>query len=150
MKNIKQILFKKCSDYVDIRIDNALNALNSAGESVTNETKSSSGDKHETGRAMAQIEQEKASQMLSEANNLKQFLNKIDPSIVSAHAIVGSLVITNLGNYYISIAAGKFLIDEKVYFAISSKSPIGAKLLGESVNSSFKFNGNNYQIHEIL
>ncbi len=150
MINVKQILFKKCTDYVDVRIENALNALNSAGESVTSETKSSSGDKHETGRAMAQIEQEKASQMLSEANNLKLFLDKIDPKIISKHVIVGSLVITNLGNYYISIAAGKILIDEKIYYAISSKSPLGSKLIGETINSTFIFNGNNYQIQEIL
>ena len=49
-----------CLDYCDVLINRAQKEFQFITESANNETKSSAGDKHETGRAMAQIEQEKA------------------------------------------------------------------------------------------
>ena len=148
--HIKQILFNHCLSYIDQRIGNAEYALNSARESANNDTKSSSGDKHETGRAMAQLEQEKASQMITEANLLKQILIKIKPNYISKNIALGSLVITNRGTYYIAISAGKIIVDQKEYNAISTNSPIGSKLIGSQQKSSFQLNDIIYQIEEIL
>lgn len=129
-----------------------------AQESANEEGKSSAGDKYETGRAMAQLEIEKASTQLAEANKLKQALEQIsvDENNSSSHrtrkpsptetpgnrnpgtgdrftAIVkpGSLVTTNQGNYFIAIAAGKLIVDNKTWFAISAGSPLGEKLMGK-------------------
>lgn len=49
---LKQLLFDKCSDYVETRFSTIQSSIEEIQESLTSETKSSAGDKHETGRAM--------------------------------------------------------------------------------------------------
>ena len=101
-----------------------------AQESANQEDKSSAGDKYETGRAMAQLEIEKASGQLAEANKLKQALEHIHADASGPIVKPGSLVITNQGSYFISIAAGKLTVDGETWFAISASSPLGATLMG--------------------
>ncbi len=148
-QKLKSLLYQKCIEYADERINRIQSALDAAGESGNDETKSSSGDKHETGRAMMQLEQEKNSKQLFEAMELKKMLNKINPNQKSLTASLGSLVITNKGNFYISISGGKIEIDAAVYFAVSPLSPIGTKLKGLSKTARFDFNGQAYEIEQI-
>ena len=150
METIKSRLYLLCCEYADKCIANALEALNNATESANDETKSSAGDKHETGRAMAQLEQEKSVKQLSEAQDLKNVLQKIDPSLRSEKAGIGSVLITNKGNFYIAIAAGSLKVDDRLFYAISPSSPIALKFKGLSVNEKLEFNGQAYLITEIL
>ena len=60
--NIKQQLYNLCLEFVDSRYQTIQNTINEIQVSLTSETKSSAGDKHETGRAMLQLEMEKAGQ----------------------------------------------------------------------------------------
>ena len=72
MKNsqeIKRQLYSQCVDFVEERLSNIQNQIRAIQESLTSETKSSAGDKHETGRAMLQLEREKAGQQLAEVEN---------------------------------------------------------------------------------
>ena len=69
MKSIKQELYKLCQTYIQQRILTAKQAIEAAQQAANNETKSSSGDKYETGRAMMQLEIEKDSAQLSESSN---------------------------------------------------------------------------------
>ncbi len=104
------------------------------------ETKSSVGDKHETGRAMLQLEMEKASQQLSSINLMKSVLNKISTDIVADVIYLGSLIVTDKATYYLAISAGKITIDSYDYFAVSTNSPIGQQLLGKRVGDRIPFN----------
>ncbi len=137
-------------EYADHRIVAIQEAIDEAIESANDDTKSSSGDKHETGRAMAQLEQEKGSKQLSEALEFKSVLKKINPEQKSDKILLGSLVYTNKGAFYIAVAAGKIMIEGQTFFAISSVSPIALKLIGLSKNDKLIFNGNNYTIEEIV
>ena len=103
---MKKKLYELCLAFVDQRLGHIEQANATAKESANDETKSSAGDKHETGRAMAQLEQEKNAQQLNEALALREQLNKIDPLQRSSSIQPGSFVKTNLGNFYISISAG--------------------------------------------
>jgi hypothetical protein len=136
--------------FVNNRIQNIENAIDNATESANSETKSSAGDKHETSRAMAHLEQEKSSLQLKEAMKLKNTLLAINPEIVSSKVALGSLVITDNGNFYISIPAGKMEWAGSSYFAISQVSPIAQKMIGNSVGNDFEFNKVKYLIQEIL
>lgn len=149
-KNIKRQLYSACSEFVKQRIANAQHAVNTATESGNDETKSSAGDKHETGRAMAQLEQEKSGKQLLEALELKKMLEKIKPDKVSKTASPGSLVITNNGNFYISISMGKIIIGNTTYYAISPLTPIAALLMDNNKNDTFYFNSLFYKIEIIL
>ena len=55
---IKRELYHKCTEYIDQRIESIQKKLDDVAESRSNETKSSAGDKHETGRTMMQLEEQ--------------------------------------------------------------------------------------------
>ena len=149
MSSVKQQLHGLCLAYINERIAGAIQAIQFAQASANEETKSSIGDKYETGRAMAQLEIEKNSTQLAESQNLKRTLLQLDPTIPNDAIRSGSLVITNHGRFYISIAAGQFTIDDKVYFAISSSSPISKKLLGMKEGGQFFFNKKDFEIMQV-
>ena len=146
MVTLKQQLYNQCLAYVEQRISTADNAIKSARESANNDTKSSAGDKYETGRAMMQQEIDNNTRQLNEAKKLKMVLDQIQPDKETDSVQLGSLVITNKGNFYISISAGQLATDENIYFAISSASPIGAKLMRLKAGAEFNFNGKDFSI----
>src|ERR1700712_363787 len=106
MSALKKELYKQCLDYVQKRMEAAQLAITEAQKASNDDTKSSAGDKYETGRAMMQQETNRNLTQLNEANKLKVALNQINPTGVSANADIGSVVITNNGNFYIAISAG--------------------------------------------
>jgi hypothetical protein len=149
-RELKLTLIEKCTDYIDQQINNIQEALTEAKESGNDETKSSAGDKHETGRAQMHLEQEKNAKQLQEAINLKRLLSKINPNDRSGKVVQGSIVKTDKGNFFISISAGKFIVDSIDYFAISPLSPIAQILKTAKVKQEIEFNGKKYMVKEIL
>ena len=77
MKNIKHELYNLCQAYLQQRLLTAKQAIEAAQQAANNQTKSSSGDKYETGRAMMQLEIKKDSAQLSESLKLKHALDQI-------------------------------------------------------------------------
>lgn len=149
MSSIKEKLITAALVEINQRIETAQSAINSAEESKLNETKSSAGDKFETGRAMMQLEQEKAEVQLANAVKLKHTLNQIDLDKKHQQVNHGCLVITNQLNYIISIAVGKLLVENEDYYAISLSSPIGKLLLGKSIGEEVTFRGRTIRILNI-
>lgn len=138
--DIKQQLFKQCQEFVDRRLQTVQDIITSNQKALLSETKSSAGDKHETGRAMLQLEMEKTSQQLAGITKMKTILSKINLSETSQIAHLGSIVETTSGNFFLSISAGQLVVDRTTYFAISVLSPIGKLLLGKRVNDEYFFN----------
>jgi transcription elongation GreA/GreB family factor len=150
MKNMKAQLLALCFDYVNQRIATSKQAMDDAQAAANEEGKSSAGDKYETGRAMAQIERDKAAEQLNEALKLKNVLDGLDSSIVNDSVRLGSVVETTNSNFYLAISAGKFLIDEKEYLIVSPNSPIGKLLLNLKVNDTFRFNNRIEEVERIV
>jgi hypothetical protein len=146
---IKKALFEQCEVFVNKRLYNIENVISSNQKALQSETKSSAGDKHETGRAMLQLEMEKAGQQLAGIVQLKEILVKMDISKTSKNACLGSLVLTEKACYFLSISAGQLVVEGNVYFAISVSSPIGKLLLGKKEKEVISFNGNAIVINEI-
>lgn len=146
----KELLFNLCKDFVNKRLKTVQDIISSNQKALQSETKSSAGDKHETGRAMLQLEMEKASQQLEGISIMNQILSKVDISKSSKIAHLGSVIITNKANYFLSISAGQLLVENNTYFAISISSPIGKLLLGKKENEEVLFNGNLIKIKEIF
>jgi transcription elongation GreA/GreB family factor len=147
--SLKSKLRALCFVFAEERIAGARQAIQQAQASANEETKSSSGDKYETGRAMAQLEIENSTGQLGEALKLKQALEQIpldrDASVIQP----GSVVYTNQGNYYIAISAGKLIVDGIAYVAISPASPIGARLLKLTIGASFVFNNKVLRVEKV-
>ena len=115
--------------------------------SLLSDSKSSAGDKHETARAMVQLEQEKLTKQINELLKLQENLQKINPTIVQSKIGLGSLVETNNGIYYFSVGIGPVTIDNQLIFALNPKAPIGELLTGKTKGDKIQFNG---KITEIL
>ena len=149
MSELKSKLYKLCHAYVDQRIETTQKAMEALQVSADEETKSSVGDKYETGRAMMQLEMEKYSVQLNEAVKLKQTISQMETVVQTDVVQPGCLVRTNQGNFYISISAGLLKVNDESFFAISTASPIGTKLLGLKVKDTFTFNNKVYEIQRI-
>ncbi|RLD65374.1 MAG: 3-oxoacyl-ACP synthase [Bacteroidetes bacterium] len=147
---LKNKLLEACSLFVDKRHLTITTIMESSNKALQAETKSSAGDKHETGRAMLQLEIENASQQLSSIQKMTEILNKINYHIKNNRAKLGSLIITNKGNYFLSISAGVLNVDKEQFYAVSTSSPIGTLLIGKSKGDSFLFNGKEIEIIEVL
>lgn len=124
--------------------------MNDAQQAANEEGKSSAGDKYETGRAMAQIERDKAAQQLEEALKLKSIIDHINPDYKHQRVMQGSLVITNSKKIFIAIGIGKVDIEGGSYLVVAPTAPIGKALIGLEVNSHVTFNNEVIRIQEVL
>jgi transcription elongation GreA/GreB family factor len=148
-QSIKNDLYAQCLSYVQERVRTATEAMQSAQESANSESKSSAGDKYETGRAMAQLERDRHAQLLADANRMLADLEKINPTITDV-VVPGSLVYTSRGAFFLAISAGKLTHDGADYFAVSVASPIGALLMGKKVGETVVFNKMGYDILTVI
>ena len=115
----------------------------------SNETKSTAGDKHETALAMLQIEQVNIHSQLNDLFEKKAVMKKINPDVISTTVINGSLVSTNRGYLFLSIASGKAIIEGVSVTALSSRSPLGARLMGLSTGGRAEVQNTAYIIESI-
>lgn len=113
-------------------------------------TKSSAGDKHNTERAQLQLQAEKLGQQYKALDAEASRLARIEHYSHTGKAHLGSLVVTDKNNYFLAVAAGRILINEKEFWCIPPNSPIGAMLMGKSVAESISWNKTEQQILEII
>lgn len=149
MIEIKKKLKVKCREFVDERMKTIQQFISSNQNALQNEMKSSVGDKHETGRAMLQLEMEKASFQLDSIYKMNEIVSKINFNSKSDVAKLGSLVITSNGNYFLAISAGTIKLKNKIYYAVSLSSPIGNQFLGANEGDKIDLNGKRITIKKI-
>ncbi len=114
-----------------------------------NNTKSSAGDKHETSRALMQLEQEKLQNQLAILQQQKEELLKINSEQTHDSVRFGSIVQSESETFFISIAFGKIMVDSTTIFLISPQSPLGNAMIGKKKKDIIEFNKRNYTIKEI-
>jgi transcription elongation GreA/GreB family factor len=131
------------------KADSLQQVLADLKESGTNETKSTAGDKHETALAMLQIEQANVRNQLKEVQQQLAVMEKINPSLVPVAIVPGSLIKTNLGYLFLSVAAGKASIDGHTVMALSPQSPLGKQLLQLKPGGTASINTVHYLIESI-
>ena len=126
--DIKLRLHQECTLALSEQSSNARRAMAEAQESANLEIKSSAGDKHETGRAMAQLDKERHARRLGMIVETQLKLRQIDVRSRYEEVCEGALVQTDIGHFFIAINLGSFLIDGTKYQTISMESPIGLAL----------------------
>ena len=146
----KEIVHRAILENLNERIESLNSILKETFEATAEDSKSSAGDKHETGVAMAQLEQEKLTKQINEFLQLKEALLKINPSKVHTKIETGSLVETNNGWYYFSIGLGAVKIEETIVFALNPLAPIGLLLNGKSKGESIVFNEKTTKIFNVF
>ena len=138
----KEVLFEKIRVIED--------ALKETQSSANSNTKSSAGDKHETSRAMAHLENERLAGQLANLQAQLDVLFKINPEITSEKVSFGSVVKTEKNTFFISTGLGKIQKNGNSFFAIATNSPIGIQMIKKEINDSFKIGNKKETILKIL
>ena len=146
---LKTELLEYCQRQVDLRYSRIKQTITNIEESLLEESKNSSGDKHETGRAMLQIDRENAGKQLHEVEKVVEILKKIDVKATADYVRLGSLVYTDKFKYFISLSIGTVNIDETDYLCVALNSPVGLLLSGKKKDEEFNLNGNSYKIMNV-
>ncbi|MDA7558872.1 GreA/GreB family elongation factor [Flavobacteriaceae bacterium] len=146
---IKQQLYAKCQFWLQNRLRVVEKSMNDIYNNLESETKSTVGDKHETGRAMLHLEREKLGHQLAIINNQLQVFNKINLEAQTSRVVLGSLVYTTQANYFISVSMGELKVDKIRAYAISPISPVGQALMSKAVDETVFYNNQKIKILKI-
>jgi transcription elongation GreA/GreB family factor len=125
------------SELSDLRLD------------LSSDTKSTAGDKHETSRAMNQLEQERISEQLLELKKAIILVKNIDTDQIHSKIGLGTLLQTTNGNFYLSIGHGALKVGDETYYCLSPVSPFGKLLIGKTANERVFWQGKEIAINTI-
>jgi len=141
MKALKKEIYKASVAQTDAKIDVLKTDIKSLRDALTNDTKSSAGDKYETGTEMIQIEISKLVTQLAKQNRTSELLTTLSGVDVHTYVKNGSLIKTNVATYFIGASLGKMIVNDTIVYCVSIVSPIGQKLLSKKVGESIDMNG---------
>ncbi len=114
----------------------------------SNDTKSSMGDKYETGREMLQQEINNLQRQLNEAAAQQTAVQKITAES-SAKVQSGALVKTDKGLFYISASVGEVVSDNRKIMTVSPESPLVKAMAGLGKGQTCFVNTVSHHIEEI-
>ena len=112
------------------------------------DTKSSMGDKYETGREMLQQQINNLQIQLNEVMKQQAFLKSIVAK-PSQKVEKGAVVSTERGMFFISVSLGEIALNDYKVMCISPESPLAKAMNGKSVNDIFTLNNVNHTIINI-
>jgi hypothetical protein len=150
MKEVKLQLKKACCAYLENKISVIERAIDAAQHDANSQTKSSAGDKHETGRAMMHLEQERQARQLNAAFQNQRHLSSIDFAGPTNFTRLGSLVSTSIGKFFLAISAGTFDLNGERYMSISLDSPLGQELEDSEAGDIVLFRGKEIEIYWVV
>ena len=137
---LKRILFEHCANHLNNNLLSFEKRRLELLEALESESKNSAGDKHETGRAMLQLEREKLGEQIKKTERNLQLLMPLENHITTEKVSVGAVVKTTHFNYYIAISSPTLIVEQEEVYCISALSPIGKLLLGKKVGETLRFN----------
>jgi transcription elongation GreA/GreB family factor len=114
----------------------------------SNDTKSSMGDKYETGREMLQQEINNLQRQLNETLNQQNTIQKIT-SEQSLKVQNGALVKTDKGLFYISASLGEIVFENQKIMTVSVESPLVKAMYGKKAGEKFMINNITQSIETI-
>ena len=146
---LKNKLYQQCQFFLNKRLEAIEDSITEIQNSLESETKSSAGDKHETARAMLQIDRENTGHQLDDIEKQQEILKKINLNSTLHKIAFGSVVYTTQFNYFIAISAGEIVLEDKKYYAISAGTPMAQLLRLKQVGDTVQFRNSKFTITEI-
>ena len=143
----KSILLQLIKSKLSEKIEN-FEKLISETRASSNDTKSSMGDKYETGREMLQQEINNLQVQLNEVLKQQDFLKTVLPK-PSDKAEKGAIVKTEKGLFFISVSLGEIKVENEKIICISPESPLAKAMNGKQKGEAFSLNNMNQKILDI-
>lgn len=138
-----------CDTLIQNRIKTIEKNLSSLMQAKLLETKSSAGDKYETGMASLQNEEDLYKRQLANTQQIYTQFKKINGSKVNHIVEPGALIKLPVGWFYMGAALGKITIDNLDVYCISLRSPIGGALKNHKKDDKIYFNEQLFTIAEL-
>ena len=150
MNQLKQKLYSHCMTFLTDRISAIDAIMEECQQAANSETKTTAGDKHETNRALMQLDRENhAVQRVTALQSLTQ-LKRIDLSQEHEEAVLGSVIRTDRGNFFLAISVGKVVVDGLMFHVVSPESPIGQAFLGAEEEDEIFFRNRKYEVTAVF
>lgn len=152
MTNLKSEVFTHCKAKIVQQLTGVEDTLAGLKEALHSESKSTAGDKHETGRAMIQLQMEQTGTKVVAYRDQLLMLDRIEKSSLSTadKVAVGSLVYTDKAIFFIAVSLGILTVSSQKIAVVSAVTPAAQALLGKSVGDVVQVNTTSYSIKAIL
>lgn len=151
MNDFKSKVFQVAFDLLEEKNKLLSSELKSLEQSINEDTKSSAGDKYETGREMIRQEIGKVENQFKQNKvftmEMKHLMESQKPSLKITE---GSLVCYGDDWLLISISLGQILVNGEKVFLMSKNSPLGKELLGKEKGEQVSFRGKSKIVKELL
>lgn len=134
---------------LQLQLDTISTALAGVKASANEETKSSAGDKYETGRAMVQLEVDKLLVQQVQVMQSIRILQTISPNGQHKAVELGSLISTSLGHFFVSVAYKSVEIKGIAWQPVSLSAPLTQAMAGKRGGGTFTFLGKVQTIFKI-
>ncbi|MEM9341310.1 MAG: GreA/GreB family elongation factor [Bacteroidota bacterium] len=142
LKQLKSELIEACYQQIKKKLDLIDEELDSVQQSASEDTKSSAGDKYETGREMMMLEKTKLLNQKEQVAKQLKPLQKIDVNKDFMQIETGALIKASNALYFIASSIGQVKLAEQSVFVISPLAPIAQAMLGKKKGDAFEINGN--------
>ncbi len=150
MSNIsRSTVIATAVDAIQEQLDTLQNRLAELMEAKSNETKSSAGDKYETGMAMIQNQEQLLKKQYADTRQRMMQLQAAANYSFTARVKKGSLVQLSTGWFFLATALGKITVNQTDVYVLSTDSPLGKKILKQTINSQITLNGTMIRVLDI-
>ncbi|MEN2281898.1 hypothetical protein AAGF08_07140 [Algoriphagus sp. SE2] len=151
MEDFKSKVFQIAFDLLEEKNKLLSSELKSLEQSIHEDTKSSAGDKYETGREMIRQEIGKVENQYKQNKSFMMEMKHLKESQKPSLKITeGSLVCFGEDWFLISISLGQIIVNKKKVFLLSKNSPLGKELLGKEKGEKIAFRGISKMVKELL
>lgn len=145
----KDQVHRACRELLTVRLGELQSQIDELKESLRSETKSSAGDKHETGRAMIQLEQERLGSQFSAMLKQLELLDRL-PKEPCDRIVLGALARVSGTWYYFSTGIGSVHVEGEPVMAIGLASPLAQAVKGMATGSSVQFRDQLLRVEEVV
>jgi transcription elongation GreA/GreB family factor len=147
---MKAEILDRCKKELKLKKLTISNEMEAIKDSMGSDTKSSAGDKYETGREMMNQERDKLQSQLGVIDRQLGSLNQINTKKRFEVVDFGSLIKTSVGHYFLSISYGKISINDRDVFMVSPITPLAQLMMGKKAGKKIKWNGKEIVIEDII
>jgi hypothetical protein len=144
----KKELIDTCRHHILDQLEGVRGQISDLKSSLESESKSTAGDKHDTGRAMIHLEMEKLGKQEQNLQKLLVLCGKITDSI-KASAGLGSLVKTDKALFFLGVPLGKIKWSGQDVLCISLASPLGKLFFSKKEGEELVFQSTTYKILDV-
>ncbi len=139
-----------CIGVLQNRLNTAMELIARAQEGANNESKSSAGDKYETGRAMGQLEKQMYQQQAAAIQEELSVAGATDVSGPAPIGRAGSLVVLPGVYIFVCVGIGRVIIDGMTVFIVSPNAPIARALQHQSVGDTITLGAEKLRVQSFM